>query len=413
MGAHGKTFDDNPLLPAEKARGAQNLMGLIGLVGLGLSAAAYFGVIGEGLQKQFFFSWLAAFAFFLTICLGGLFFTILHHLVRAGWSTGLRRIAENVAANIPLMAIFFLPLLVGVFDLYHWAHYEHELHGEAAASVARDPFLDAKAGYLNLKAFLIRAGIFFLIWIATVTFFRKISVAQDADGDEAKSFSMRRAAPISMLLFALSLTFASFDWLMSLDPHWFSTMFGVYIFAGSVIAIFATLILVTIWLTGRGVLNNTLTVGNFHDAGKLLFGFIIFWTYISFSQYYLIWYANIPEETAWYLHRMHGGWENIATLIIFGHFIVPFWLLISRFMKRNRRVLGTLATWMLFMHFVDLYYVISPTLHDHVSLHWLDLTTFLGIGGTFLWLFIGRCQKDAVVAHKDPMINISMRYDNV
>ena len=413
MGAHNKTFSDNPMLPADKAKSARLLVGLIGIIGLSLSAAAYFGVIGEGLRKQFYFSWLAAFAFFLTICFGGLFFTVLHHLVRAAWSTGLRRIAENLAMNFPLMLLFFIPVIAGLGELYHWAHYEHELHGPGAAEVMRDPFLDNKAGYLNQKFFLIRAAIFFLVWIGLAFFFRSKSVAQDESGDEALSFTMRKIAPLGILLFALSLTFAAFDWLMSLDPHWFSTMFGVYIFAGSVVSIFATLILCTLWLTGRGVLNETLTVGNFHDAGKLLFGFIVFWTYISFSQYYLIWYANIPEEIGWFMHRTQGGWENIGRLIIFGHFIVPFWLLMSRFMKRNRRVLGFLACWMLLMHFVDLYYVISPTMHHHLHPHWLDLATLCGIGGTFLWFFLGRCQKDAIVAYRDPMINLSMRYDNV
>jgi hypothetical protein len=248
-------------------------------------------------------------------------------------------------------------------------------------------------------------------------FFRSNSVKQDdsksAEEAESYNFKMRQWAPISMLTFALTLTFFAFDWLMSLDPHWFSTMFGVYIFAGTAVSLFATLIVIILWLSSNGVLKNTITIGNFHDAGKLLFGFIVFWTYITFSQYFLIWYANIPEETSWYLHRMRGGWENVALLIAVGHFIVPFWTIMSRHTKRNSFVLGTVAIWMLLMHFVDLYFVVMPTLHSDLHVHWMDATTFIGIGGLFVLGFLHWASKDAIVAHKDPQLIASMEYDNV
>jgi hypothetical protein len=358
-------------------------------------------------KKQFFFSWLTAFAFFTTLCLGGLFFTILHHLVRASWSTGLRRIAENLAMNIPIMAVCALVFLLGFDDVYSWTKIK----------ASEDPFFAVKEPYLNTGFFTIRAVFFFAVWILMALFFRSNSVKQDGTdgGDAAKAlnFKMRKLAPLSMLTFALTLTFFAFDWLMSLDPHWFSTMFGVYIFAGTVVALFSTLIVSTLWLEGNGVLKNTLTIGNFHDAGKLLFGFIVFWTYITFCQYYLIWYANIPEETGWYLRRMVGGWENIGLLIAVGHFIVPFWLIMSRHVKRNRTVLGVAAVWMLIMHFVDLYFVVMPTLHGSLHFHWMDVTTFIGIGGVFLHGFLFWSGKDAIVAHKDPQLIASMEYDNV
>jgi hypothetical protein len=357
-------------------------------------------------RKQFFFSWLTAFFYFTTLCLGGLFFTILHHLVRSSWSTTLRRIAENLAMNIVVMAVCALVLILGFEDLFHWSTIKE----------GADPILDYKAGYLNTEFFTIRSVGFFVIWIAMALFFRGRSVKQDHTSSpkeaEALNFKMRSLAPLSMLTFALSLTFFAFDWLMSLDHHWFSTMFGVYIFAGTVVSLFATLIVVMLWFSANGVLKNTISVGNFHDAGKLMFGFIVFWTYITFSQYFLIWYANIPEETGWYIHRAQGGWEHVGLAVVVGHFILPFWVIMSRHTKRNRAVLGMAAAWMLIMHFIDLYYVVMPTLHPQFHFHWMDVTTFVGIGGLFVLGLIHWLDKDAVIAYKDPQLIASMEYDN-
>ena len=409
---HANTFNEDAKLPEAAAKRAQTIALACAVVGLGASFGGgllgLFGGDAKELHHQFYFSWLTAFCFFTTLSLGGLFFTILHHLVRASWSTGLRRIAENLAMNIPLMAACALVLSMGFGDVYHWTHIDP----------AKDPIFAVKEPYLNVGFFTIRAVVFFALWAVLAFFFRKNSVAQDgaqsAESASAFNFKMRRLAPLSMLAFALSLTFFSFDWLMSLDPHWFSTMFGVYVFAGTVVALFATLILSVLWLTrNNAVSTDTLTIGVFHDAGKLMFGFTVFWTYITFSQYYLIWYANIPEETGWFMHRAQGGWEHVGLLIAVGHFILPFWTIMSRHVKRNRFMLGLVAGWMLFMHFVDLYFVIMPTHHHHLHLHWLDLTTFVGVGGVFLMGFLFWCKRDALVARKDPQLTASTGYDNV
>jgi hypothetical protein len=379
------------------------------VVGLGASfAGGLLGLFGgdtKELHDQFYFSWLTAFVFFTTLALGGLFFTVLHHLVRASWSAALRRVAENLAMNILVMAVCAVVLVFGFHDLYHWTHLKP----------GDDPIFDVKSAYLNTQFFTIRTVLFFVLWIVMAFYFRGKSVAQDrckAGEVEQLTFKMRQWAPLSMLIFALSLTFFAVDWLMSLDPHWFSTMFGVYIFSGTVVALFATLAIAILWLTRNDVLKNTLTIGQFHDSGKLMFGFIIFWTYITFCQYFLIWYANIPEETGWYLHRMRGGWEHVGFAIALGHFILPFWVTMSRHMKRNRTVLGVAACWMLMMHFIDLYYVVMPTLNHHLHIHWLDASTFIGIGGLFLLGFLYWCKKDAIVAYQDPQLIASMEYDN-
>jgi hypothetical protein len=408
---HHKTFTDDPNLPDAMFKRARNIAIVLAVLGLGTSfAGGLLGVFGGDaaeMHHQFYFSWLTAFVFFTTLSLGGLFFTVLHHLVRASWSAGLRRIAENLAMNLPIMILCAIVLVFGFHDVYHWTHIDP----------AEDPIFAVKQGYLNVEFFAIRNIGFFGAWLLMAFFFRSRSVKQDHCEDEAErekiTYNMRKWAPLSMLTFGLSISFFAFDWLMSLDPHWFSTMFGVYIFAGTVVSLFATLIITVLWLTRNNVLENTITIGNFHDAGKLMFGFIVFWTYITFSQYFLIWYANIPEETMWFIHRSHHGWGEVGFVLAAFHFALPFWVIMSRHTKRNRLVLGFAAAWMLMMHFIDLYYVIMPTHHSHFHFHWLDITTFVGIGGAFLFGFLYWCKKDAIVAYRDPQLIASMEYDNI
>lgn len=399
---HKKSFTDDPKVDPAIAQKLFKMGIGVGVVGLGITAATL--AMGDEGRHQFFFSWLTAFVFFTTIALGALFFTILHHLVRASWSAGWRRTAENLAGNLPLMAVLFIPVLVGLHDIYHWTH---------ADAVATDTILQWKEPYLNTSFFVIRAVIFFGVWIAMAMFFRKNSVKQDESGDIALTFRMRWWAPICTLVFALTLTFAHFDWVMSLDPHWFSTIFGLVIFAGAMMSCYATLALIGLWYTKNGILENTLTKGNIHDAAKMMFGFTVFWAYVSFSQYYLIWYGNIPEETAWYYLRFNEGWGWVGVAVLFGHFMIPFWFLMSRHMKRSRTALTIGVVWMLIMHFVDLYYMIMPTLHHHFAPHWADLTALLGMGGLFVAFFARRLGTDAVVAYRDPQLDASMRYDNV
>ena len=216
---------------------------------------------------------------------------------------------------------------------------------------------------------------------------------------------MRWWAPLGIGV-CLSVTYAAFDWIMSLNPHWFSTMFGVIIFAGCMVSGFASLILLGNWLQKNGALTTTLTTGNYHDLGKLMWGFIIFWTYTSFSQYFLIWYGNIPEETEWFLIRMNNGWENVGVLVIFGHFIVPFWVLLSRHVKRNRKALVAAAAWMLFIHYVDIYYMAMPNMPDSHGFHptLLDLTTILGVGGLYLAAVASRFSTDCSSRSQRPSV---------
>ncbi len=211
---------------------------------------------------------------------------------------------------------------------------------------------------------------------------------------------------------SLTISFAAFDWSMSTSPHWFSTIYGVFTFAGGMMGTFACLALGTLWLTGRGALTTTLTVDNFHDVGKLMFGFMVFWTYTGFSQYFLIWYGNIPEETVYYVARQNEGWMSVFMLLVFGHFIAPFWILMSRHMKRNRSMLGAGAAWLLLMHYMDHYFMVMPVLHPHLAFHWMDLTCLLGIGGLFVAFWAKRTVKYNLVPVKDPQLTAAMGYEN-
>lgn len=373
----------------------------VGALGLAASAAGAFGADRE----QFYFSYLAAFAFVATIGLGLFFFTILQHLVAARWSVVVRRISETAAGGLWVLALLFLPIAVGAHDIYHhWTEpHEHIKH-----------LIEEKEPWLNLPWFYIRAAIYLVAWGLMGRYFYKTSLAQDQSGDSSLTLRMRKYAAPCVPVFALTLTFGFIDWLMTLSPEWYSTMFGVYIFAGAFVSSVATLIVSVRVLQSMGYLNGVVTIEHFHDLGKLLFAFTVFWTYISFCQYFLIWYANLPEETGFYIVRWVEGWRPVSLFIVVGHFVLPFLALISRHPKRTPAVLGLIAMWMIIMHYVDLYWVVMPTLHEEgLHFHWLDLATVLGVGGIFFGLAAARLAKAPLVPVKDPFLHDSLEFSNV
>lgn len=372
----------------------------LGIVGLIASA---FGFITDG-KDQFYFSWLVAFFFWLSIGLGALFFTILHHLTRANWSTVLRRLSESMMSTIPFMLILFIPVIFGIHHLYHWSHPE---------TVAADPILQDKSTYLNMTFFLLRVVFFFGVWSVLSYFLMKYSLKQDERHDDSYYTKWRKFSAPGMPLFAFTLTFAAVDWLMSLEPHWFSTIYGVYIFAGVFVAAIAFSIIVVSFQSKQGVLNNTITVEHRHNLGKLLFAFTVFWAYIGFSQYMLIWYANLPEEAFWYLNRWVGSWKVLSIILPIFHFAVPFVALIPRSAKRSLNWLLFMAFYMLIMHYIDIYWIVMPTLHER-TIHFTltDVTTFIGIGGFYFWFFWRMYTKGALVPVKDPGLKLSMEHVN-
>lgn len=330
---------------------AQILLLLVGALLIGGAAAKGWS------DGHFFFSYLVGYMGVLGICLGALVFVMIQHITRAGWSVVLRRIAENIAGTLPFMVLLFLPIVFGFGKpLYeHWATHVDP----------NDHVLAGKAGFLNSTFFFVRVAIYFTVWIALALFFRGSSLKQDLTGDPAISLRMSRLAAPGILLFALSITFAAFDWIMSLDPHWFSTIFGLTYFAGGYMGFFAFVILLAKWLGTKGYLKDAISVEHYHDLGKLMFAFMVFWTYTNFSQYMLIWYANLPEETHWFAVRKENGWGAIGMLLIFGHFFVPFAFLMSRHVKRNGIALCAGAFFMLVMHALDMQFLILPAAGGH------------------------------------------------
>ncbi|MCA9735713.1 MAG: hypothetical protein H6696_04175 [Deferribacteres bacterium] len=372
-----------------------------GLIGLVLTALGYF-VVSPG---QMYHSWLTAFFFWVTIGLGGLFFTMLHHLTGAVWSIVLRKFSESLMAVLPWMLLFFIPVIFGIHDLYHWSHEE---------AVAHDHLLQGKAGFLNQPFFIIRAVGYFVIWMILSLSLFKLSVKQDQQHDAKITAKFKKISAPGILLFALSLTFASFDWLMSLDPHWYSTIFGVYIFAGTVLAVLSTIMLVALFLRKSGFLVEVITIEHYQDIAKLLFAFTVFWAYIAFSQYFLIWYGNIPEETVWFLHRWEGSWKTISMIIVFFHFALPFVILITRTAKRNLTLLWVMGFWFLIIHWIDLYWLVLPTFHKHgAHFSWIDLTAMLGIGGIFMAIFWKKFTGNKLIPMNDPELSHSLHFTNV
>ncbi len=380
----------------------------LGLLGLGLAAAAFFSS-GEGDPELFFRAYLISYSFFLSLSLGALFFVILQHLTRAGWSVSVRRLAEGMALGVAPLAVLFLPLWLGLEQVYLWTD---------PGVMARNHVLHGKEPFLNVKFFCLRIGIYFAIWIGTAVFFFAHSVRQDRSGDPRISLRMQRWAAPAMILFALSLTFAAFDILMSLDPLWFSTIFGVYYFAGSLVGFLAVLILFVLYLQRMGRLTSEITIEHRHDLGKLLFAFVVFWAYIAFSQYLLIWYANIPEETVWFLRRASpeaGLWNWVSITLLAGHFVAPFLALISRVPKRHPLALALGAGWLLAMHWLDLFWLVGPRHGYAHGMEWpglVDAALFVGMGGCVAAFCLSALRRCALVPEKDPRLSECLAFEN-
>ncbi len=363
---------------------------------------------GDGF-RSLSFSYAVVFAFFLNIALGSLFFLAIQHITRAGWSVVIRRLAELTGLSVIPLAVLFLPILIPVLfgnsPLYEWNH---------AEVVAHDELLQKKTAYLNTGFFAIRWIVYFTIWAIIARMFYRWSRNQDADGKVIWTESLEQWSGPAAILLALSATFASFDLLMSLDARWFSTMFGVYYFAGSMVSFLATTVIALNVFRRLGILQKPVSVEHIHDLGKLLFGFNCFWAYIAFSQYLLIWYSNIPEETQWFQKRQNHGWEYVALILIFGHFAIPFLGMMSRDVKRNLNLLTGWAIWLLFMHWIDLYWLALPEMSDKgPSFGLIDLSCFVGVGSLFVAAWLWRAAGVPLVPAKDPRLPESLAFHNI
>jgi hypothetical protein len=376
--------------------------GIVGL--LGLLAAGVLATSTPTGRADFFHSYLANFMYFLSLSLGGLFFVLIMHLTRAGWSVTLRRLAEVVAWAVVPLSVLAVVVLFGMHDLYEWSH---------AEVVAHDELLQKKQAWLDPTFFAIRVVVYFLVWGLLATYFLRQSRKQDDSGDPSLTTRMEHVAAPGMILYALTVTFAAFDLLMSLTPHWYSTIYGVYYFAGCILGFFALAPVLIAILKRRGFLTRLITPEHSHDLGKLMFGFVVFWAYIAFSQYLLIWYGNLPEETVWYSAREQGVWAWISVFLLFGHFVLPFLMLMSRYPKRKAATLVIGAVWLLVMHWVDVFYLVMPNARpDGSPFRLMDLACFAGIGGLFLAVVIWRLGRTNLIPVNDPRLDEALSFEN-
>jgi hypothetical protein len=445
-----KSFD---LDPQSSWANAWKVAAAVAVVGV---AGSIFAAVTD--HERFAFSYLFAYIAFLTIAFGGVFFGLLQWLTSAGWSVTIRRLTEYLhrPLSLGLFIILFIPVALNLKQLYPWTadhsaghgeagehgeahgeghgeshggehadhvdlgtpatdvgriigineHAEHELHGKTLAK---------KAAYLNLPFFSIRAVIYFLSWLLISWKLFSNSTKQDVTGDPELTKSSARVAPVFLAIFALTTTFAAFDWLMSLEPSWISTIFGVNFFAQSIVSMFAVTILVSLSLRAQGHYKGALSVEHFHDLGKLQFGFLIFWAYVNFSQFMLIWYASIPEETTYYHKRWSqggDGWKAVSMAILFGHFIVPFFIILSRNAKRALSPLAVGCSLILLFHFVMVYWLVMPYYGQGLAPSLADLACLMAVGGIYFTAVLYTMTKHPLIPIKDPRLARSLHFTN-
>lgn len=382
--------------------------GVLAVVGLGSVLGAAMG----GSRDRAMFSYLWAFELFLGLALAALGWLLVDHTVRSQWSVVVKRLVETMAVTLPFFAVLFIPIVtIGYHSLYPWTH-------------ETDAILLKKHWFLNDGFFFGRAALYFALWSLLAVVLYRASVKRDAVGEGPERDRLTKlmwviGAP-GILVYALTQSFAAIDWLMSLQPHWYSTIFGVYFFAASVQALYAFLAIITAALQKAGVLKEAITTEHFHDLGKYTFGFTIFWAYIAFSQFILIWYANIPEETVFYMTRVEGGWQWVSYALPVAHFFLPFFFLLSRQVKRSRPLLMIGAAWTLAMYLVDMYWLVMPNFGTHgeekaqavLAVSWLDGAALIGMGGAFLAVFGWFLKRNKVIAINDPRLEESLAHEN-
>lgn len=384
----------------------------IALIAIGVAAIAL--IVGWIIDsRQFYHSYLFAYVFALDIALGALFWVLIHHVSDAGWSVGLRRTFENLTLAIAPLAVLILPILVGIFSGQLHAWYDF-IHGPGPEAGSHEQHVwHTKHAFYSTPFFLLRLGAYFAVWTAFAHALRKWSTRQDASGGAALTRTMQRWSPLGVLLLGLTSTFFAFDVVMSLQYSWFSTIFGVYFWAGGIRGSLSTGVLVVLGLRAAGYLRNTITMEHLHDAAKLMFGFTVFWAYIAFSQYFLIWYGNMPEETQFYLLRRNGTWYEVSMLLPVLSFAVPFFLLLPRANKRNPITLAFASAWILVMHAYDLYWQVLPVLHtDTLRVHWLDVAAPVALFGFVIACAIWGFQRNALIPIRDARINETIGYEN-
>lgn len=348
---------------------------IAGIVGLVLALVGLFFD-----RQRFFAAYLVAYLYCLGLTLGSLAWLMIYHLTGGNWGVAIRRLLEASSRLAPFMALLFLPLLLGLEDLYPWARPE---------ALATDALLQHRQPYLNLSFFLVRAVAYFAIWLGIALLFSRWSRQQDLGDDPLLEDRLRRFGGLSLAVYGVTMTFAAFDWLMSLDAHWFSSMFGVLVAASQALAALAFAIVMLSWLAPHQPFAALLTRQHFSDLGNFLLATVLFWAYISFMQYLIIWSGNLPEEVLWYLERFHGGWGWLAAALLVLGFALPFAALLSGRVKAHRRTLTPVALGVLLLQWINLLWLAVPAVQPAGwAIHWLDLVALVGVGGIWFALYL-------------------------
>jgi hypothetical protein len=421
MSSHAATAP--AALPADSAAPAAGTALIVGIIGIALTGA---GLLVSG-PAPVALSWLVGITFWTAIAIGMLMLILIHHIFDASWSTVIRRQFEHGLSAFKWLGVLFLPLVLATFlyqkDLiWPWMDLGHELHG--GHTVGQDPLYLKKSGFLSPTMFIGATAAFFLIWIWLSARLRQASFSQDADGDTRWTRKNRVTAAMGLPLGALTLTFAAIFWVKSLEYHWFSTMYGVWFFANCVRGALCIGVIIMVWLWNRGDYRGVINSNHFHSIGMLMLAFVVFWAYVTFSQYFLIWNANVPEETFWYNLREldHDGstnqWWYVGLLILFGHFFVPFFALLSYRFKVTRHIIRRIAYWNLSIVLVDMCYNILPALKDShgdslpflsLNLVWV-LTSVAGVGGVCVWSYLRSFPTAKLIPIRDPRIVESLTH---
>lgn len=347
-------------------------------------------------RDQFFHAYLVGFIFWVGITVGSLALLMLQHLTGGAWGIVIRRVLEAATRTLPLMVLLFIPILLGLKHIYPWTHAE-AMHTAALQQKA--------AKFLNPSFFTLRAAVYFAIWGLAAFLLNRFSLQQDRSPSRRLRKNMQFVSGPGLVLLVLAVTFAAIDWVMSLDPAWFSTIFGLIFVASWTLSALAFTTLTMTWLSRREPMNAVVQRSHFHDWGNLTLALVMLWTYFAFSQYLIIWSGNLPEETTWYVARKHGGWGVIALAIVILQFVFPFLSLLSRATKTSAQKLALLAVLILVMRIVDVIWLIEPTYHpgDFV-LNWMDFVAPIAIGGLWLAVFSWQLQKRPMVPINDPQL---------
>ncbi len=400
MTTHASVYDT---AVAERAPAGRNA--IRGSIALGVIGFAFvvLGIVTS--PRQAYMSYLVAYIAVLGTVLGALILVMMSYLVGARWFVVLRRLTEAIAGTLPTLALLFIPILFALPHIYPWAMPAGSIPRELQQEIAK------KVAYLNVPFFTIRAITYFAVWIVLAWLLRKWSVRQDREGGVQLTLRMRRLSAAGAPFLAVTLTFASFDWLMSLTPAWWSTVYGVYFFCGAIVAGISLVALLTLLAERTGSTEGHAGGEHFGALGMVLLTFVIFWAYIAFAQLLIIWIADIPAESSWYIVRLRGGWGQVGLALLIFHFALPFLLLLPRDLKRSPRAMAWIGAMLLIMHYFDVCWLAMPVLHpEGLTLHWLDFASLAAVIGlttaSGVWLF----HRSAPVPVGDPYFQESVRY---